>query len=162
MEFDCNGFLSSPYICFPPWVFEAGLPKGNAANRLLPATWGLQLAFSLYSLTGTAPLAGKAVLQTTFPSKILRKSFITRSIPAHTSHDTCHFQLMASFSQRLHVQMADLAFSGFLTFFLLFSVYPPHQCWRPYQHRPYLMKVKKLWAYLNQMWQIHIFIGCLP
>lgn len=107
-------------FCFSPSVFEAGLQNGNAANRLLLTTWELQPAFSLYSLTSTAPLAGKAILQTTFQTKMLLKLFITRSVPVPTSYVTYNFQLMPSFSQRLHIQMAGLEFSAFLTFFLLF------------------------------------------
>jgi len=137
-------------FCLPPLVFEAGLQNGKAANRLLPTTWGLQLAFSLYSHC-TASIAGKAVLQTTFQSKIL-KSFIMWSIPVQRSYATHHFQLMASFSQKLHIQMGDLAFRSFLTFFLLLSAFPPHQFWKSYHRRPYHMKVKKLWTYLKQMW----------
>lgn len=84
-------------------------------------------------IPSTAPPAGKAVLQTTFQSKILCKSFITRSVPVHTFYTTHHFQLMTSFPQRLHIQMADLAVISFLTFFFLFSTFPPHHFWRPLQ-----------------------------
>lgn len=132
---------------FPPLACAAGLQNGNAAERFFPATWGLQLIFQLYSLTSTAPPAGKAVPQTTFQSKA--KYFVS-----HTSCACHHFQLMASFSQGLHIQMAGSALSAFLAFFLLLScpfVFPPCQFCGSYCHRPYLMQVEKLWHYLKQM-----------
>lgn len=121
-------------LSFPPLVFEAGLQNGKAANGFLPATWGVLPAFPAQPL----PPAFPAVLQTTFQSQILCKSFITRSVPVGTSYTTHHFQLMTSFPQRLHIQMADLAVISFLTFFFLCSAFPPHHFWRslPSQNLP--------------------------
>lgn len=126
MELGCKGFLSSPHVMFPTFGFWSWTAKWKDSKWVSPH----HLRASA-DIPSTAPLAGKAVLTTTFQSTILCKSFVTRSVPVCTSYTAHNFQLMTSFPQRLHMQMADLAVVSVLTFFLLFSTFPPHHFWRP-------------------------------
>lgn len=152
MELDCKGLLSSPHVMFPTFGFWSWTAKWKGSEGVSPC----HLRASA-GIPSTAPLAGKAVIQTTFQSKILGKSFITRSVPVRTSYTTHNFQLLTSFPQRLHIQMADLVILSFLTFFFLFSAFPPHHFWRPLPSQKLPCESEEAMSLLNTDVKTQIF-----